>query len=282
MRWMSLIYIFFLFTISCSEPDLVLDNEFDPQNPDFDPPNTTILAIDAIHLDSDGIYVDVTDPIIKWVGNEGMEMEFRNQLDGQDWSAWSPDQQRQLEYLDEGDHQFLVQGRYMSGTIEELPDTLDFTVDAIAGPALRMNPLKQNVTVGDSVIVEIMAEEMVAISGAEIIVKFNHPYLVLNEDDIFIGDFFRIPGEEMVHFTSITEISSNVSAMQLDIAVTGGNITTQDGVIARLRFYSISSGDEKRVWFEEASTTVRDADNIDIWTDLGMTPVLVEGLIDIE
>ena len=48
----------------------------------------------------------------------------------------------------------------------------------------------------------------------------------------------------MVHFTSITEISSNVSAMQLDIAVTGGNITMQDGVIARLRFYSISSGDE--------------------------------------
>ena len=91
-----------------------------------------------------------------------------------------------------------------------------------------------------------------------------------------------MPGEQLVSFTSITEISSNVSAIQLDIAVTGGNITAQDGVIASLRFTAISSGDEKRVWFEEASTTVRDADNIDIWIDLGMSPVLVEGLVDIE
>ncbi len=280
MKWQVYILSVFLFMVSCSEPDLVLDNELDPDNPDFDPPNTTILAIDAIHLDSDGLSVDVQDPIIKWVGNEDMEMEFRNQLDGQGWSDWSSDLQKQLEFLNEGDHRFLVQGRYLSGTLEDQPDTLDFIVDAITGPALRMSPLKQKVSVGDSVLVEIMAEEMAAVSGAEIIIKFNHPYLTLVEDDIFIGEFFY--GGQVIHFKSITEISSNVSALQLDIAVTGGNITTQDGVIARLRFSAISPGDEKRVWFEPSSTTVRDADNIDIWTDLGMAPVLVEGLVDIE
>ena len=268
----------FFLMVSCTEPDLVLDNELDPDNPDFDPPNTTILAIDAIHLDSDGLSVDVQDPIIKWVGNEDITMEFRNQLDGQGWSDWSSDVQKQLEFLDEGDHRFLVQGRYLSGTLEDQPDTLDFIVDAIQGPALRMNPLKQKVALGDSVIVQIMAEEMAAVSGAGIIIKFYHAFMQLDESDVFIGEFFG--GGEVISFTNF-EISSNVTALELDIAVTGGNITTQDGVIAELRFLAISSGDEKRVYFDQ-TTTVRDADNIDIWTDLGMTPVLEEGLVDIE
>ena len=142
-----------------------------------------------------------------------------------------------------------------------------------------MNPLKQKVALADSVIVQIMAEEMAAVSGAGIIIKFNHPFLQLDESDVFIGEFFS--GGEVISFTSLTEISSNVTALELDIAATGGNITAQDGVIAELRFLAISSGDEKRVWFEP-TTTMRDADNIDIWTDLGMTPVLEEGLVDIE
>ena len=166
----------------------------------------------------------------------------------------------------------------MSGTLEDQPDTLDFIVDAITGPALRMSPLKQKVSVGDSVIVQIMAEEMAAVSGAGIIIKYNHPFLQLDVSDIFIGEFFG--GGQVISFTNF-EISSNVTALELDIAVTGGNITTQDGVIAELRFLAISSGDEKRVWFDPM-TTMRDADNIDIWTDLGMTPVLEEGLVDIE
>ncbi len=280
MRLQAFVLSTFLFVVTCSEPELTLDNDFDPDNPEFDPPNTTILAIDAIHLDSDGIDVDVQDPIIKWVGNEDMEMQFRSQLDGEGWSDWSSDQQKQLEFLDEGNHRFLVQGRFMSGMIEDLPDTLDFVVDAIQGPALRMNPLKQKVALGDSVIVQIMAEEMAAVSGAGIIIKFNHPFLQLDESDVFIGEFFNGVGQ-VIPFTSLTVISSNVTALELDIAATGGNITAQDGVIAELRFLAISSGDEKRVWFEP-TTTMRDADNIDIWTDLGMTPVLEEGLVDIE
>ena len=74
-------YAIFLLTIfSCSEPELQLDNEYDPENPDFEAPMTTIQYVDQV--------ISENEIEIFWDGNQ-VDMEFQTRLDDGDWNSIS-------------------------------------------------------------------------------------------------------------------------------------------------------------------------------------------------
>jgi len=249
----NLIYFLFILLIwSCSQPELELDNQFDPDNPDYIAPETTILYTNP-PLSEDNV-LNVNENVgIYWEGNDP-EMEYQTKMDNGDWSNWSEVPFGNFSYLNEGFHRLLVRGRYLSGTEEETPDTLEFTVDAIGSSSLWIKSLLTKVSNQDTFSVDIVAEEFDPIAGAGILIKFNESDLEL--DSLKIKDFF---GESPIYFDSLST-NSGISALQLDIA-TYGDTTYVDktGTIATLYFKAISLGEHTIRINEE--TTLRDDNN---------------------
>ena len=66
-----------------------------------------------------------------------------------------------------GSHKFNIE------TEQKVPVSISFTVDAITGPALRMYPLHQTVSVGSSCDIYIYIEEVENLVGIELDVSYN-------------------------------------------------------------------------------------------------------------
>jgi len=223
MKHVHFLLLFILFGLSCSEPELVLDNELDPENPDFIPPETTILSPFPIP----GLTITDNMITIHWEGNND-SMEFQHQLDGNSWSAWNKNKYTSFNYLDEGEHAFLIRGRHLSGMEEELPDTLQFSVNAIDGPSLRIFPLFTEIPNGEDFNVEVWAEEVVNVAAMEIVLRYELQKLEIEEDDIAIGDFFSSNGGSILNFSSIEE-EGDYGEITINIGVYSGDPESVSG-----------------------------------------------------
>ena len=182
-------FIFLLFLGSCSEPELVLDNEYDEENPDYIAPETIIISTDPIIQDNKIISDELT---VVWEGNEE-NMEFQYSLDNRPWSDWSSLPSATFRYLDDTLHTILVKGRYESGTEEDFPDTLEFEVDAIDGTSLRMNKLYTTVSNQNTFRIDIVAEEAELLAGCGILIEYNSDALELlgEGEGVVVGEFFE-------------------------------------------------------------------------------------------
>ena len=99
------IIIVLLFVWACEEVTIEQDNPLDPNNPTYDPPN---VAFTSDILEGDTVYV--SDITFTWEGNE-LIAEYRTKLDDNDWLEWNDALTIEIQYLDEGDHNFSLQGR---------------------------------------------------------------------------------------------------------------------------------------------------------------------------
>ena len=262
------LFLFILFGMSCSEPELVLDNELDPGNPDFIPPETSIISpVDGTELNQHS-QINVI-----WEGNAD-DMEFQYSLDDDDWSDWSSLTVTTLNYLDEGSHIFFVQGRHASGLVEEWPDTLNISVDAIDGPSLRIEYLYTEVAQLATFTVDVVAEDVELVAAAGIVLEYNGDALELQ--DVVMGDFFSLNGGDIIYFDTLAT-SAGTTTLQLDVGTYGGEpeYVTGTGVIATLEFMAKTSGEYEIEFSDE--TTLRKSDNATISTD-----ELVEGVVLIE
>jgi hypothetical protein len=273
MKNFHIIYLVLFILFGCSEPELALDNQFDPSNPDYISPETSILYTNPPLV---GNISSVNSIIVHFEGNE-LNMDFQYKVDNKEWSDWSDLPFATFSYLDEGEHIVLVKGRYLSGTIEENPDTLLFIVDAIQGNSLRINRLQTEVDELGIFTVEIVAEEVVGLSGAGISIVYNSSALSLTGDSLTIGPFLSQDDESVLSFYSFSEsvgyttISLNIATLDPDF-----NFVSGTGVIATLEFIANSNG----LWtieFSENETTLRGPSNNIIPID-----ELVEGLINVQ
>ena len=147
--------------VSCESPDSVLEgNSFDPNDPSYQPPETTIVGGPEV-----GEIVGDADVAFSWNGNEGVT-EYSYRLDEAArpdqgvWSGWAPATSATFELLNEGDYTFSVKARYPTGIQEAQPKTRTFTVDAVEGPALMLYPRSQTVQVGETFSVQVMLEDV--------------------------------------------------------------------------------------------------------------------------
>ena len=223
--------------LACDE--ITTFNPLDPENnPDFTPPETTITTENIA-----GTLLDSSSVSIAWKGNENVT-EFSYNLDSLEWSNWSTDIAVTLEYLDEGNHDFYVKGRYASLTEDDSPASVSFAVDVMPGPGLRVQKWMSKVAVLDTIAIDIYAEEVTGLVVAEFQVSYNTAVLSLVnsakgdmlaeiETSAFVLE--GTPGLLQVNFTTLehTGFSGSGSVLHLKFKVTSSDsvsITLQNPV----------------------------------------------------
>jgi len=165
------------------------DNPFDPGNPDYVSPTAEIISGPG-----EGEVIDTTGVTFTWQGNE-TATEYSYQFDGSDWSAWTVNTSAVFDYLDEGTHSFSVQARSINGDAQTSPTELNFSVDAVAGPSVLVYPYKQTGSPGDTLVYQIIAEEVTDLFAIECNITFDADYLELIEvvDGNILGEWAGSP-----------------------------------------------------------------------------------------
>ena len=184
MRKIQYIIVLF-FILSCAD-EFVPENPIDPENPSYIPPIVSI--IDGINI---GQTVTSENLTIEYSGNES-SMLFRTKLDSSNWSGWTNNLFVTLDYMDEGDHIFWLQGKYTTGDTSETV-SIPFTVDAVQGPALMFLPRRHISGLGDEITFRIIAEEVYDLAGTEFILDYDPA--TVSVENVLTGDIFSDLGD---------------------------------------------------------------------------------------
>jgi len=195
--------ILLLFILSCGDvPEFEADNSFDPQNPLYTPPSVTLKS----GPQNNDILTSST-TTFSWNGNlEGMF--FRYFLDERLLQEWDAINSVVINFLDEGSHRFSVQGKYPTGDVSDTVH-VDFSVNAVDGPAILFFPRKQISVAGGNFSFDILAEEVDSLAAASFTLTFDPSfieidsvavgqYIVDNLDSIFYNDFDNAAGTATV------------------------------------------------------------------------------------
>ncbi len=209
-------FVVLVLLIGCSSHEELQppDNPFDPGNPDYVSPN-----VDITNGPCEGEIVETTTVAFEWQGNE-LVTEYSYKLDDNAWSEWSDATSIDLEYLDEGQHRFSVNGRYESLTEDDTPAAVTFSVDAVQGPGLRVYPLFSEVSVGSSFDVYVYAEEVEGVVFAEIQVSYDPTIIAFSQHETgdMLGD---------VSDNSILIVEDNLGVLDISLAT---NFIDQAGI----------------------------------------------------
>ena len=195
MKQILNLFIFFLF-LSCAD-EFIAENPIDPDNPDYIPP---IVSFVTGPNPGETIYAENT--VITFSGNES-SMLYRSQLDSSGWSGWISSQSITLDYLDEGDHIFYLQGQYTTGDTS-YAISVPFSVDAVSGPAIMFFPRKTIANQGETVQLKIIAEEVYSLAGLEANIEYDPGKLTILE--VASGEIFTETGDPIFFFEDKKEI----------------------------------------------------------------------------
>lgn len=251
--------ILFVSHCALTEEEPAFENPFDPteDNPHFVPVETTIMGGPA-----DDEVVDDHTVTFTWTGNEGVE-EYSYRLNEPVWSDWSSVTSVTYTYLNEGNYTFEVKGRYNEAAEDDTPDSRSFEIDDVHGPALMFYPRKVEVSQDEVFSLEIMAEEVVDLTGVKIVGSFDVSYLQLQTVTVYEdgNSFFRANGGTVISFY---EYDNNAGSLTISSGVATGDPASVDGTgaIASAEFKAIRSGSTEIAF--SAASEMRNAENEDI------------------
>jgi len=99
-------------------------------------------------------------------------MSYRYAFDG-DWSSWENEKKSiTIDDIDEGLHSIAAQSSYSTGDTSNVI-SVNFNVNAVLGPSLLFYPRKHVAFFGETVTFQILAEEVIGLSGAEFKVDYD-------------------------------------------------------------------------------------------------------------
>ena len=226
------LFLFSLLTLflSCAE-EFVPENTLDPDNPDYVPPIISIVS-----GPSEGQTLLTSSVVVEFSGNDE-DMLFRTRLDSSYWSGWISSKSITLDYLDEGDHIFSLQGRYTTGDTSNVI-SIGFAVDAVGGPAFLFYPRQRTAATGQMVTFQILIEEVYNLAGAEFILDYNPSKMII--EDVRQGDLFNTIGTPIF----FSEINPGTGNLIITSAVWGGDDLgfTGTGVIAEIDVKLLQDG----------------------------------------
>jgi hypothetical protein len=230
-RKLILFAVLLLFACEPGE-EFIPDNPLDPDNPDYVPPEVTILS------PAEDDVIEESSIIFSWMGNE-TDMLYRYKMDSV-WSDWDLSETITIDYIDEGVHGFAVQSSYITGDTSTI-ESISFTVDAVEGPALMFYPRRQIASQGSSVQFQIIAEEVYNVAGAEFTISFDPTELQINS--AVAGTAFGDYGEVIF----IADIDNTNGSVTISTAVWGQNYPSISGTsdIAILDVQIIKQGDHQ-------------------------------------
>ena len=250
---------FIIAGFSCgSAPDAPeYDNPIIPDDPSYEPPQTTILSGPV-----DGAVVDSHAVTFTWAGNQN-SMTFSYSLNEGAWSDWGTDTAATFQYLDEGAYLFEVQGQYASGMIEDTVAARGFTIDDIHGPALWLYPRYQQVDVGSEFSVEVMLEEVENVFAVKAVLGFDPSKLQVSNIEVYEDSrsLLKANGGTVISFSSYDNALGLVTC---EVATATGDPpgVSGTGTIARVTFTAVGRG-SSLISFTPASA-LRDPDNANI------------------
>jgi len=166
-------YLLLLFFLTACTDDFIPDNPIDPSNPDYFPPNLTIIS-----GPSEGEILALGFTTFVWDGNEDA-MLFQYKIDDGLLSGWKNSKAVTMDYLDEGDHSFSLQAKYTTGDTTDL-QIVNFSVNAFGTNTLRLYPWESKRINTDPFIVEVIAEEVINVASAFIEIEFDKALFTLN------------------------------------------------------------------------------------------------------
>ena len=219
-----------LLFLSCEEA--LEYNPLDPDNnPDFADPDTFITVDDL-----EGTTLDTSTITITFSGNDGV-VEYAYKLSDGNWSEWSANTSATLSYIDDGDHVFSVKGRYIPGVEDETPATVNFSVNMVDGPGIRVYSLLTEMNVDSIKNVSIYAEEVEGLVVAKFQVKYDASMLSLDIAAVSKGDMF-LGVTDILFFTE--EIGSGL--LDVNLSVLGHDGVSGTGELIRLPFIPKATG----------------------------------------
>jgi len=236
-----------LFT-GCETDEFVANNPLDPVNLNYNPPEVNILS-----GPSEGQIIEATTASFSWEGNQD-SMLFRYEFDAEEWTEWTEDKSATLDYLDEGSHLFSLQSKYANEDTSEIA-TVNFSVNAVEGPALMFNPRRHVASVGEKVTFQIMAEEVESLTGVELNIGFDASKV--NIESVSAGEMFQGDKEAIFH----SEVDNDAGDVYLLSAILDGDSPSITGTtsIAVIVVEVLSSGITELLF--DGSESFRDPDN---------------------
>ncbi|MBT4827821.1 MAG: hypothetical protein HON82_04540, partial [Candidatus Marinimicrobia bacterium] len=210
------IIIGLLFLWTCEEAEFIQDNSLDESNPDY---VTPIVAFTS--GPTAGQTIDASGVTFNWEGNE-LITEYRTKRNDEAWNDWSGATTLVWQYLDEGDHQITLQGRYDSGDTSDVV-SVSFIVDAVRGPALIFHPRAVTTAVGSSVTFQVMAEEVTNLTAAQFNIGFDPSKLQILA--VTQGPMLQISGESILN----ADYDNTAGSVSIITAALGGSQPSVDG-----------------------------------------------------
>jgi len=234
------------------------ENPIDPGGSEFVPPTTMITE-----GPSDGSTVTTDQVAFTWQGNENATL-FQVRITGGEWdgswSSWSGMQSLTLDFLDELTYTFEVRSGYPSSGdpehVDDTPESRNFTVDAVQGPALRMSPTRIHTPNNTTFDLQIIAEDVSDLTMTRIRIRFNTGFLQYADSYAF-GSFLTSNGGSILEFDPF--IDNVTGIVELNFGVAGANPpgVSGTGTILTVSFRAVGTGTTD-VIFGPANTLLRD------------------------
>ena len=233
------LFLILLFT-SCEELEVDEDSIFEAD------PSEQIPEINEIEeiITNDNAYFNWFDHS-EFALEFSYKLEYRGPADSEplvhqsyfDWSEWTTSETESFYSLDEGNYTFYVKSRFDPFVEEELDNFVDFEINAIQGPSLRIYPLNQSAQTGDEIDVYLYFEEVpeeLAVTGLHIDIQINTDELEFIINDFDYGELVTgFPGETIYPNPGYSEDGASVSIM--GVADSSGTGIYGTGSIVRLR-----------------------------------------------
>jgi len=238
--------------LSCEE------TTFDDLLADFSAGNTPTTTLDPLDSPYDSSSVNIS-----WAGNEDAN-SFSYRLEPisytdtvktySNWSVWAAVYTVTFINLDDGSYNFYIKSR---STIEneETPDSVNFIVDAIEGPAIRMYPLYQQVSVDEAFSMYIYIEDMVDLGGLEL--HMSHPPSKMTANSI--------TAETILANASIFFDTINPTEGTIELISTGADFSgfTGSGMIAKISLTAGNSTGQNTMQIHDTSI-LKNSGNVQI------------------
>jgi len=178
---------------------------------------------------------------LNWIGNE-FSKSFSYRLEPlsytdivetyTNWSVWDTVNTVTFVNLDDGSYNFHIKSRFTVEN-EEVSQSVNFIVDAIGGPALRIYPLYQRVSQGEIFNMYIYIEDVVDLGGLEL--HLSYPSSTLTMTTLTSG---AVLSNSSIFFDTISSTGT------IELVATADNFTgyTGSGILAKLTCTALSTG----------------------------------------
>ena len=240
------------------------DNPWDEGNPDYVPP----MALIEDRPDT-SFATGEPDITFRWGGNTPDVTGFSYRLhtssrDESDtasevgWSAWSPAASVTFESLDEGAHFFEVRAQYPTGAQSKTPDSREFTVDAVKGPALIVQPRLARPSPGERMVVNVVTEGVEDLMLAHVVLSYDAstPDLLNVEEGDMMPTHADDSGGTPIF---LSDVDGGVVDISLGLALADPAGVSGEGSLARLEFRVLRAGDSQIAF--GGATELRDTRN---------------------